>query len=85
MELGKSLQLGLDAGWAFLTFSPRQPTGNASVPYWTLDLGLGTAAQAFVDGQLSGLGFRGVWGAENTPEPKGNTAKKRAEVWFDRV
>ena len=53
-----------------------------SDPYWTLDQDLGTSALAFVDDQLSGLGFSGVWGV---PEPDGNTARERAEVWFDKV
>ena len=85
-ELGESLDSGIDARRAGpLTLSLRQPTGNASVPYWTHHQGLGTAAQAFVDDQLSGLGLRGIWGAENVPEPEGNTPEERAEVWFDRV
>ena len=81
------LQSVIDARWAgSLTILLRQPTGNASDPYWTLGLdSTDSTAQAFVDDRLSGLGFRGIWGAENVPEPDGNTARERAEVWFAKV
>ena len=68
---------------AFL-FSSRQPTGNTSAPYWTHEVALGVS-HASVDDQLSGLGLTGVWGAQNAPGPKGDTARERAEVWFDRA
>jgi len=66
-------------------FPARQPTGNASIPYWTLEVDLGGAAHAFVDDKLNGFGLTGVWGAGNVPESKGDSGREQAEVWFDKV
>lgn len=66
---------------------PLQPTGNASSPVWALDAGFSSTHVEFgSDKGTSGFGFTdGVWGAGAVPEPQGETAKQRAEVWFQAV
>ncbi|KAJ7610057.1 hypothetical protein FB45DRAFT_1121883, partial [Roridomyces roridus] len=63
-----------------------KPTGNPSSPLWAFDAGLAGTIVEFgvgVDGNV-GFGFQGgIWGAGvNVPDPSGNTAEERAEIWF---
>ncbi|KAF7373511.1 Beta-lactamase domain-containing protein [Mycena sanguinolenta] len=64
------------------------PTGNASSPVWAYDAGFtGTQVEFGVstDG-TTGFGFEnGLWGAQDCPDPQGNTAEERAEVWFTKA
>ncbi|KAJ6463410.1 beta-lactamase/transpeptidase-like protein [Mycena sanguinolenta] len=64
------------------------PTGNASSPVWVYDAGFtGTQVEfgASTDGTV-GFGFEnGLWGAQDSPDPQGNTAEDRAEVWFTKA
>ncbi|KAJ7146054.1 beta-lactamase/transpeptidase-like protein [Mycena epipterygia] len=65
-----------------------QPTGNASSPVWALDAGFSSTHVEFGSSKgTSGFGFTdGVWGAgAGVPEPQGETAEERAEVWFQAV
>jgi hypothetical protein len=63
-----------------------QPTGDDKEAFWALDVPLGEGAQAFVDDQLTGVGFTGIWGSgAGIDGPKGKTVRERAEVWFNRV
>ncbi|KAF8172753.1 beta-lactamase/transpeptidase-like protein [Mycena galopus ATCC 62051] len=63
------------------------PTGNASSPVWAYDAGFSSTNVEFGAGNgTSGFGFEnGVWGAQNAPDPQGNTAEERAEVWFAKA
>ncbi|KAJ7617278.1 beta-lactamase/transpeptidase-like protein [Roridomyces roridus] len=63
-----------------------KPTGNPSSPLWAFDAGFaGTIVEFGVgaDGNV-GFGFQGgIWGAGvNVPDPNGDTAEERAEIWF---
>ncbi|KAJ6463409.1 beta-lactamase/transpeptidase-like protein [Mycena sanguinolenta] len=64
------------------------PTGNASSPVWAYDNGFTGAKVEFgpsIDGTI-GFGLEGgLWGAQNSPDPQGNTAEDRAEVWFTKA
>ncbi|KAL0577108.1 hypothetical protein V5O48_004861 [Marasmius crinis-equi] len=67
------------------------PTINdPTQPFWTkvIDIGSGVKAEFDGDGRgVLGVGFTGdLWGASpGVPEPKGETVKEKAEVWFDRI
>ncbi|KAJ7270753.1 beta-lactamase/transpeptidase-like protein [Mycena haematopus] len=63
------------------------PTGNASSPVWAYDAGLSSTNVEFgASNGTFGFGFEnGVWGAQDSPDPQGNTAEERAEVWFAKA
>ncbi|KAJ7730392.1 beta-lactamase/transpeptidase-like protein [Mycena maculata] len=66
------------------------PTGNASSPLWAYDAGLaGTIVEFGVSNGTGAVGFGfegGVWGeGVDVPDPQGQTAEERAEVWFEAV
>ncbi|KAJ6588140.1 beta-lactamase/transpeptidase-like protein [Mycena capillaripes] len=63
------------------------PTGNSSdVPYWVQSLTEpGFLAEFSVEGKL-GVGIRGFWGpGDGVKSPQGDSAKARAEVWFEKI
>jgi hypothetical protein len=63
----------------------KKPTGNPSEPFWACPVNFGEDARAFVNDELTGIGFTGVWNAgTGVRETEGETVQDRAEVWFDR-
>ncbi|KAJ6520594.1 beta-lactamase/transpeptidase-like protein [Mycena vulgaris] len=64
-----------------LTGWTADPTGNASSPVWAYDAGFSSTHVEFGPGGFGLTG--GVWGAASgVPDPQGQTAEERAEVWF---
>jgi hypothetical protein len=64
-----------------------QTTGDPAEPFWTAAFFPDGNAELVVESQQHiGLGFTGFWGADlGVSSPQGNTARERAEVWFDKV
>ncbi|KAJ7182523.1 beta-lactamase/transpeptidase-like protein [Mycena crocata] len=64
------------------------PTGNASAPVWDFDARFaGTHVEFGSSNGKSGFGLLGgLWGpGAGVPDPKGDTAEARAEVWFSKA
>ncbi|KAJ7153556.1 beta-lactamase/transpeptidase-like protein [Mycena crocata] len=63
------------------------PTGDAASPVWAFDARFaGTHAEFGSSNGTTGFGLLGgLWGpGAGVPDPKGDTAEERAEVWFSK-